>query len=83
MPAYIRALNHEEVMRGRRVSELRLTAREEREAATAAPGANPAVPGPGAGSASPPRPPASPARYVEFNLVALRTPEPKPAKAAP
>ena len=45
VPAYIRALNREDVMRGRRVSELRMTAREQRDApATAAPGANPAAP---------------------------------------
>lgn len=58
VPAYIRALNREEVMRGRRIAELRLTAREERvTAATAAPGAGPA---------------AAPQRYVEFNLTAVR-----------
>ncbi|MEO8142865.1 MAG: fimbrial assembly protein [Betaproteobacteria bacterium] len=63
VPAYIRALNREEVMRGRRVAELRLTAREEKEVpATAAPGANPA---------SPARP-AAPLRYVEFNIAAVR-----------
>lgn len=64
VPAYIRALNREDVMRGRRVSELRLTAREERDpAGTAAPG----------GSAGPAaKPPAAPARYVEFSLIALR-----------
>lgn len=65
VPAYIRALNREEVMRGRRVSELRLTAREERDTAgTAAPGASPGVVA---------KPPAAPTRYVEFSLVALRT----------
>ena len=63
VPAYIRALNREEVMRGRRVSELRLTAREERETATAAPGANPGIVA---------KPPAAPTRYVEFSLIALR-----------
>ncbi|MBI3375544.1 MAG: hypothetical protein HY017_27825 [Betaproteobacteria bacterium] len=62
IPAYIRALNREEVMRGRNVSELRLTAREERDTAgTAAPGANPAV------AAR-----ATPTRYVEFSLTASR-----------
>jgi Tfp pilus assembly protein PilN len=77
VPAYLRALNREEVMRGRRVAELRLTAREEqRVPGTAAPGANPA----GAAAAKPP----APARYVEFSLVSLRTaPGPAPAKAAP
>lgn len=65
VPQYIRALNKEEVMRGRRVAELRLTAREESRADdTAAPGANPA-------SA---RRPAAPTtmRYVEFSVVASR-----------
>lgn len=65
VPAYIRALNREDVMRGRRVSELRLTAREERDGAgTAAPGASP-------GAVA--TPPAAPTRYVEFSLIALRT----------
>jgi hypothetical protein len=64
VPAYIRALNKEDVMRGRRVAELRLTAREEREpGGTAAPGAN---------SAAPSRPPVAPQRYVEFSLSAVR-----------
>ena len=62
VPAYIRALNREQVMRGRRIAELRLTAREERDAAgTAAPGAGPAA-----------APAAAPRRYVEFNLTAVR-----------
>jgi len=72
VPAYLRALNREEVMRGRRVTELRLTAREERDTPTAAPGANP-------GSAA--KPPAVPFRYVEFNLLAAR--ESAHAKATP
>lgn len=64
LPAYIRALSREEVMRGRRVSELRLTAREERPApGTAAPGANPA------GES---RPAPAPTRYVEFSFIASR-----------
>jgi hypothetical protein len=79
VPAYIRALNREEVMRGRRIAELRLTAREERDTAgTAAPGAGTAaVPG------------AAPRRYVEFNLSAVRgsaaasAPDPAAAKADP
>jgi len=63
VPAYIRALNREDVMRGRRVTELRMTAREQREAPpTAAPGTNPAAP----------TAPATPTRYVEFTLTALR-----------
>lgn len=79
VPAYIRALNREDVMRGRRVSELRLTAREERDTAgTAAPGAGTAA-----------APVAAPRRYVEFNLSAVRgnaaasTPDPAAAKADP
>lgn len=69
VPAYIRALNREEVMRGRRVSELRLTARDVREtAASAAPGASPAP----SGAASPAAAAATPSRYVEFSLVASR-----------
>jgi hypothetical protein len=58
VPAYIRALNHEEVMRGRRVSELRLTAREHRDTAGVA-----AVDASAA---------AEPARYVDFSLIASR-----------
>ena len=63
VPAYIRSLNNEAVMRGRKVSELRLTAREEQPtAATAAPGGGPQAA-------------ATPARYVEFSLIALRAPD--------
>ncbi len=58
VPAYIRALNHEEVMRGRRVSELRLTAREHRDTAGVA-----------AADASAA---AEPSRYVDFSLTASR-----------
>jgi len=65
VPTYIRALNREEVMRGRRVAELRLTAREERDApGTAAPGAGP--------SAAPTAPTAPARRYVEFSISAVR-----------
>lgn len=64
VPAFIRALNREEVMRGRRVSELRLTAREERDATgAAAPGASPAEPGKKAAALG---------RFVEFSLIASR-----------
>jgi hypothetical protein len=74
VPAYIRALNREEVMRGRRIAEMRLTAREEKEApVTAAPGANPAA-------AS--KPPAAPVRYVEFSISAVRGAAP-PAASEP
>ena len=62
VPAYIRALNREEVMRGRRVAELRLTAREERDA--------PGTAAPGAGAAATPA--EAPRRYVEFSLSAVR-----------
>jgi hypothetical protein len=74
VPAYLRALNREEVMRGRRISEMRLTAREEKEAAvTAAPGANPSAA---------PQPPAAPMRYVEFSISAVRgAAEPVPSGA--
>jgi hypothetical protein len=77
VPAYIRALNREDVMRGRRVAELRLTAREERDA--------PGTTAPGSGAA-----PAAPARrYVEFSMSAVRgnaaagIPDPAAAKADP
>jgi hypothetical protein len=84
VPAYIRALSREDVMRGRRVTELRLTAREVRDApGTAAPGAAPAItpapaPAPGAaatpapGAAATPAPVIAPQRYVEFNITAVR-----------
>lgn len=65
VPAYIRALNREEVMRGRRIAEMRLTAREEQPApATSAPGAN-------TGSTAA-QPPAAPLRYIEFSIAAVR-----------
>ena len=64
VPAYVRALNREEVMRGRRIAEMRLTAREEKDGpTTAAPGANPATA---------PKPAANPLRYVEFSISAVR-----------
>lgn len=70
VPTYIRALNREEVMRGRRIAEMRLTAREEKEApVTAAPGANPAT---GLAGAAPSKPAAVPLRYVEFSISAVR-----------
>ncbi len=86
VPAYIRALNREDVMRGRRIAEMRLTAREERETpATAAPGANPATALPGPAVVPPPPPAASvPFRYVDFSIVAVRGgTEPADAKGAP
>ena len=75
VPAYIHALNGEEVMRGRRVTELSLTANRE------TPGAP--LPGTPTGNAAPapgnPPPAAAkphpPTRYVEFSLVAPRHPE--------
>lgn len=74
VPAYVRALNHEEVMRGRRIAEMRLTAREEREPqSTAAPGAT--------APASAAKAPAAPLRYVEFSISAVRGATPPPAGA--
>jgi hypothetical protein len=58
VPVYIRALNREEVMRGRQVSELRLTAREHRDTAGVA--------------AADPNAAAEPSRYVDFSLIASR-----------
>ncbi len=64
VPAYIRALNKEDVMRGRRIADMRLTAREEQPApGTAAPGTQ--------GPAAAPKP-AVPLRYVEFTITAVR-----------
>lgn len=64
VPVYIRALNRESVMRGRQVTELRMTAKET---------ATPVAPAP-AGSGAAPRP--EPARYVDFSIMApLRVPE--------
>jgi hypothetical protein len=72
VPTYIRALNKEEVMRGRRVSELRMTAREQQATATAAPGgATGSAPAAGGAAATPQGAPA-PMRYVEFNIIATR-----------
>ena len=80
VPAYIRALNREDVMRGRRVAELRLTAREERDKPdTVAPGAAPVAPAAALAAR----------RYVEFSISAVRgdaaagAAEPDPAKAEP
>lgn len=81
VPAYIRVLNREEVMRGRRIAEMRLTAREEKEApVTAAPGANPAA-GSTAALTTAPKPPAAPLRYVEFSIAAVRGSAPVAAEA--
>ena len=63
VPAYIQVLNKEAVMRGRRVSELRMTAREEQPVATAVPGAN-------AGNS--PAPPPAPLKFIEFSVIASR-----------
>lgn len=66
VPAYVRALNREEVMRGRRITEMRLTGREEREPQpTAAPG--------GVAPAAPDKDLAAPQRYVEFSISAVRS----------
>lgn len=73
IPGYLRVLNKEEVMRGRRIGQLRLTAREEAPPpTTATPGANPAAA---------PKPPPAPLRYVEFELTAVRAAAPAAAKS--
>lgn len=59
VPAYLKALNHEEVMRGRQVTDLRLVAHDESAARRGTPGAAPA-----AGAV------AEPDRFVEFDLSA-------------
>lgn len=71
VPAYLRALNREEVMRGRRIAEMRLTAREEKEGVAAGTtGSGTAAPVPAATPAA--KPPAAPVRYVEFSIGAVR-----------
>lgn len=80
VPSYLRALNGEEVMRGRHVTELSLTANRE---TTGAP-----IPGSPTGStqgapASMASQPHAPTRYIEFSFVAPRNPEAaKPPAAA-
>lgn len=64
VPAYLRALNNEPMMKGRRVTEMKLAAK-----ATV-----PAVATPGTAT----KPPGGPERFVEFTLVApLRLPDAK------
>ncbi len=65
VPAYLKSLGEEEVMRGRKVTELKLVAHD----ASAAP--------PAAGAAKPPA--TGPSRYVEFQLSAPVT-APAPPK---
>jgi hypothetical protein len=66
VPAYLRALNREAVMRGRQITELKLSAKD---------AAAPAV-APPSGSASAPR--AEQARFVDFSIMApLRVAEPE------
>jgi hypothetical protein len=60
VPAYVKALSKEEVMRGRLVSDMRLNAREEERRTTQAPGT-------GQQQQQPVR-----LKYVEFGLTALR-----------
>jgi len=68
VPAYLRALNKEPMMRGRRVTEMKL-------AAKTAP--------PAAGGAAAKARSAEPERFVEFSLTApLRIPQDSPAKGA-
>ena len=70
VPAYLRALTGEPVMRGRQVTELKLAAKQ----ADAAP-----PPGAAAGAR-----PAAPERFVEFSLAAqVRAPETAKPAAAP
>lgn len=66
VPVYLRALNREEVMRGRQVTELKLSAKDVPAAAAAG-----SVPGPRQ----------APVRFVDFSVVApLRAPEPEKAQ---
>lgn len=66
VPAYLRALNREAVMRGRQITELKLSAKDSAPPAAAPP----------AGPASAPR--AEPARFVDFSIMApLRVAEPE------
>jgi Tfp pilus assembly protein PilN len=64
VPKYLRALSREDVMRGRSVTELKLTARDE------------GAPKPPAAGAPAAQAAAGPARYVEFSMNApLKVPE--------
>lgn len=66
VPVYLRALNQEAVMRGRQVTEMKLTAKESAPARGGVAGA--------ADKAGP----AEPVRFVEFSILApLRAPEPE------
>lgn len=66
VPVYLRALNREAVMRGRQITELKLSAKD----------AAPPAAAPPAGSALAPR--AEPVRFVDFSIMApLRVPEPE------
>lgn len=67
VPAYLKALNHEDVMRGRSVTELSLSAVQEPRAAVAP------------GQAGAPAAAQRPLRFVEFNVTAPRKAE-APAK---
>ena len=69
VPAYLQVLNGESVMRGRQVTELKLSAKEASPVTTAA------------GAATRP---AAPERFVEFSFTApLRAPEPAKFAAKP
>lgn len=74
VPAYLQALNGEDVMRGRRVTELSLTA--VREPAVAVPAGQA---GASAAAAAAPR---APTRFVEFSVVAPRRPDESPKTEA-
>jgi hypothetical protein len=72
VPVYLRALNQETVMRGRQVTEMKLTAKESSSVRGGAPG-----PADKSG-------PAEPARFVDFSILApLRAPDSEtgPARA--
>jgi hypothetical protein len=81
--AYLRALNNEPVMRGRRVTELSLSASQE-PGGVVPPGTPSAAPsGPGAPKSAAASAPHAPTRYVEFSLIAPRTEGPRgPAQPA-
>jgi len=71
VPAYLRALGQEEMMRGRQISSLKLTAREQ-----------PAATPPAAAPAVQPQQADGPSRYVEFSLLAPRTAPPAAQKGS-
>lgn len=70
VPAYLRALNREVVMRGRHVTELRLAAKPAAAPATTPPAS--------AAAGTTTAPVVEPARFVDFSILApMRAPEPE------